>query len=203
MDLLEAIRERRSIRKFAEGETVKEEDIRTILEAARLAPSDANSQPWHFIVVRDSGMIKRIGGTVHRGIDRQMAFAENDETKEAWHRYRFSFTHFENAPLLIAVLYQPTTLPGYPMDHTVQGEYMPGLQSVGAAINNMLLMSTALGYQSCWMTGPVDSAKKDLEDLLEVKNGSHVVALISFGLPTKPAAMRPRKSLEEIATFIG
>ena len=50
--LLDAIRERRSIRKYT-GEPVSEEQIREILEAAFLAPTASNRQEWRFAVVQD------------------------------------------------------------------------------------------------------------------------------------------------------
>jgi nitroreductase len=52
MDVLEAIRTRRSIRKYR-PEPIPDEKLETILEAARLAPSAANRQPWRFVVVED------------------------------------------------------------------------------------------------------------------------------------------------------
>lgn len=52
MDVIEAIRGRRSIREYL-PQAVEEEKVRQILDAARWAPSAGNKQPWHFIVVRD------------------------------------------------------------------------------------------------------------------------------------------------------
>ena len=52
MDVLEAIKERRSVRKY-EPRAVPEEKLTQVLEAGRWAPSAGNSQPWKFIVVRD------------------------------------------------------------------------------------------------------------------------------------------------------
>jgi nitroreductase len=51
-DAIRAIMERRSIRSY-QSKPVPEKDLRTILEAGRQAPSAANRQPWHFVVVRD------------------------------------------------------------------------------------------------------------------------------------------------------
>jgi nitroreductase len=55
MDTLKAIRERRSIRKYKSDE-VTDEDLNTILQAGRWAPSASNKQPWHFIVIREHDM---------------------------------------------------------------------------------------------------------------------------------------------------
>jgi nitroreductase len=59
MDTIEAIMQRRSVRKYRR-EAVPTEDLEKILEAGRQAPSAANRQPWHFIVVTDEGQKKRL-----------------------------------------------------------------------------------------------------------------------------------------------
>lgn len=59
MEVLEAIRTRRSIRKY-ERRPVPEESVRKILEAGRWAPSASNAQPWNFIVLRDEGVRREV-----------------------------------------------------------------------------------------------------------------------------------------------
>lgn len=59
MDVLEAIKTRRSIRKY-EKRPVPEELLEKILEAGRWAPSASNAQPWNFIVLRDEGIRKDV-----------------------------------------------------------------------------------------------------------------------------------------------
>jgi nitroreductase len=60
MDVLDSIRDRRSIRQYrAEG--IPEEKLTQVLEAGRWAPSAGNRQPWRFVVVRDDGLRKRLG----------------------------------------------------------------------------------------------------------------------------------------------
>lgn len=59
MDVMEAIRRRRSIRAFS-GRPVEEEKLQAVLEAARLAPSAKNMQEWRFIVVRDPELRARL-----------------------------------------------------------------------------------------------------------------------------------------------
>jgi nitroreductase len=60
MNVIEAIQTRRSIRKYKD-EPVPDEDLKDILEAARIAPSAGNKQPWRFVVVRDSSKRKKLG----------------------------------------------------------------------------------------------------------------------------------------------
>ncbi len=59
MEVLEAIRKRRSIRRFTDY-YVTDDEIRELLEAARWAPSWANTQVWEFVVVRDKAQIEKI-----------------------------------------------------------------------------------------------------------------------------------------------
>lgn len=59
MELSEVIQNRRSIRSY-KSTPVPREKIKTIIESARLAPSASNRQPWHFIVVEDKDMIKKL-----------------------------------------------------------------------------------------------------------------------------------------------
>jgi len=59
LEILEAIRTRRSIRKYTES-AVPDDAIDTLLEAAMAAPSAGNEQPWHFIVIRDRNMLEEI-----------------------------------------------------------------------------------------------------------------------------------------------
>lgn len=59
MDVMEAIKTRRSVRKYCDT-PVEEEKIQQILEAGRLSPSAANGQNWHFIVVRDKEKLQKL-----------------------------------------------------------------------------------------------------------------------------------------------
>ena len=60
MTINEAIKKRRSIRKFKEDAEVTDEQVKLLLEAAMLSPSACNSRPWEFIVVRDREILEKI-----------------------------------------------------------------------------------------------------------------------------------------------
>ena len=74
MDVFEAIGLRRSIRKYR-PEPIPDEELRSILEAARLAPSAANRQPWRFIVVQDAGRKKALAEAANNQTFLSDAFA--------------------------------------------------------------------------------------------------------------------------------
>lgn len=87
MDTFEAIRTRRTTRTFLPTK-VPDETIGKILEAGRLAPSARNLQPWHFIVIQDSGVLKQLGAlcTTGRFIERaSCAVAVVTDPTNSWH----------------------------------------------------------------------------------------------------------------------
>ena len=200
MDFFEVIRRRRSIRRFT-GEAVKEDDILAMLEAARLAPSATNEQPWRFIVIRDKEIKKQMQDMVNAMIDMRIESEEDEVRRKRIEQMRFYSNYFGDAPVVIAVLTRPwpAAFPGF----QGQQRFDSGLQSVAAAIAHLHLAATALGYGSCWATSPVDFAGEELEIILGVEEPWSLVALISVGVAARIPSLPPRKSLAEIATFIG
>ena len=59
MELLEALRTRRSVRQWT-AEPIADEQLKELVEAAARAPSGGNTQPWAFVVIRESGRLKRL-----------------------------------------------------------------------------------------------------------------------------------------------
>ena len=60
MNVTEAIRARRSIRKYKKGTVIPKEHIELILEAAMMAPSAGNTRPWEFIVIENRGILQKL-----------------------------------------------------------------------------------------------------------------------------------------------
>lgn len=204
MDLFEAIRNRRSIRRFKQT-PVPDEDIAKILDAGRFAPSANNTQPWSFAVIRDRSLIKTMGDSVRTMLNTMIPFAENEKQAQRLAAYKNTFyTFFENAPLLIAVLLESRegdtekllARMGYTQDQIQRLRPLPGLQSVSAAIQNMLLAIHALGYGSCWMTGPL-VAQEAFGTLLGYGKERFIAALLPVGVPDENPPTRSRKALEE------
>jgi nitroreductase len=79
----------------------------------------------------------------------------------------------------------------------------PDVQSIGAAIEHLLLAATELGYGSCWLSGPL-IAREDLEQLLGVEAPEQLAALVTVGVPAAPpSGGHDRRPAEEILRFIG
>ncbi|MHB8843840.1 MAG: nitroreductase family protein [Nitrospirota bacterium] len=206
MDLFDAIKGRTSIRRFKQT-AVPDEDIRTILDAGRLAPSANNTQPWSFLVIRDREMLAAMAEAVRQQIGRMIPYAENEKQAQRLAAYSGTYyTFFEKAPVVIAVFmegYDAGTNKllgrmGYSGEDIMRLRPDPGLQSVAAAIEHMLLAAHALGYGSCWMTGPL-VAQEAFEKLLGYGKDRFIAALLPLGVPDEQPSARPRKALEDLA----
>lgn len=196
MDFFEVIRKRRSVRHFTD-DPVREEDLMAMLEAARLAPSPTNQQPWHFIVIRDRKLLADLNDIVNVSLDARIDEAESEERKKVLRSRRFYATHIFDAPAVIVVL----TRHIYASALNEEPSFGQGIQSVGAAIENLLLAATALGYGGCWVALPLELAYREIESIFGVEQPWYAVAMLSIGVPAKSPAEVSRKPLKEIITF--
>ena len=151
-----------------------------ILESARLAPSACNSQPWHFVVVKDKEIIKQLSKGVLIG--------------EKLIGYYASNAFIQKAPVVIVACANP-----HPITHT--GGKLIGLDclmlDIGIAVEHIVLTATELGLGTCWLGYFSDKAARKI---LNIPAGTKVVAMLSVGYPGEPSklAEQRRKKLEEI-----
>lgn len=205
--VLEVIRARRSVRRFA-AEGVPDEVLREIVDAARMAPSGGNRQMWRFRAIRNREKIAAMREAVERRVAEVRARVSSPRALEQYDGYTAHFTHFGDAPAVIAVLAKPydsiytRILEKYlgPEERPPQHLVDVAAMSVAAAIENMLLAACALGYGSCFMTGPM-IAQKELEAILGVEPPWHVVALVPVGRPAVEPGPRERTGLDEVLSF--
>jgi len=198
---MDVVRSRMTNRAFAACE-VPREHFELILEAARHAPSGANSQPWHYIVVTDPAVKEIIGQTF---VDEQQARA----------RLHMGFptpnyNGVKTAPGLVVVMADFRFVRAFPVlkeDSELAKRYMDNaerilLQSVAASTMSAHLAAAALGYAVWWITaiGQEDIQKK-LKPLLGVPEELAVVDVMCFGPPLKPSYKRWKKSLEQIMSW--
>ena len=209
MDLFDAIQGRKSIRRFKQT-PVPDEDIMKILDAGMRAPSANNTQPWSFLVIKDKAVLKNMADAVREMVDRMIPHAENEKQAQRRAAYKGNYyVFFENAPVVIAVFMEANDAGtdrllarmGYSAEDVKRLRPLPGLQSVAAAIQNMLLAVHALGYGSCWMTGPL-VAQDAFEKLLGFGKEKYIAALLPIGVPDEDPPVRSRKPVEEMLRVI-
>lgn len=214
MDFLQTkklIHERRSIRKFID-KAVAKEDIIDLIDCARYAPSDTNSQTWEFLVIMNRDKIKQIEQMTWDALhEKAEAAKQNGFEKEGKLLVR-SFgpyaTAFADAPVLIVCLATPYEskfkekifTPIGLVDERVWAE--EGLKSSCLAVQNLMLAAHAKGLGTCPMTGPVLLAQEKLREFLQIDESKEINMVIALGYPAEQPKKMPRKEVEEITTFI-
>lgn len=198
---MKVIQDRRSIRDYTD-EPVSEQDLGMILEAARLAPSGENAQPWRFIVVKDPETRKKLGALAGGGSGRR--FTAEFVTKKMQER----FSSLQDEEKKKAAFQKLTSgqvsafLAAAPVNIVVCGKKdvwdLP--YDTSAAIENMLLMVTALDLGACWVIAPcIDIRDEELiKEILGVPEGFKIISIISIGHPTRPHRPRPRLAINEL-----
>ena len=198
---MKVIQDRRSIREFSD-EPVSDQDIDMILEAARQAPSGENAQPWRFIIVKDEGMRKKMGAIAGGGSGRR--FTSEFVTKKMQER----FANLQDEAKRQAAFQKLTSgqvsafMADAPVNIVVCGKKdvwdMP--YDTSAAIENILLMVTALGLGACWVIAPCIDIRDEerIKALLNIPEGFKAVSILSVGHPTRPHRPRPRLPISEL-----
>ena len=168
-EVLDTIKERRSIYKYNDEE-VNEEEVNTVLEAGRWAPSFANLQPWKFIVVRDS------------------------ETKNKLHEIAQRITLFregiDQAPVVIAVATNQDKDP----NHYAEAGAVAS-QNMALAAHSIGLSSYWIGVFD--IDSEKDSAEKDAKKVLDLSEDERLISLLPIGR-TDQVRTGERKDLEEM-----
>ena len=206
MDTLEAILNRKSIRKFKE-KSVDHNDLLKILACGLNAPSAKNMQNWHFVVIESKEKIKAIADIVRQKQEKIIEETDDKELVKSFQSKTRFYTFFEKAPVLVLVYASSYTsktsklLSGDDLEKYEKTN--PGLQNIGATIENILLGATALGYGTCWMTGP-NFAINEIEAYVSLsKENYSLMAMLPIGHPSNEKHPSPRKeSIDEKVTFI-
>jgi len=174
MDLMEAIKGRRSIRKY-KADPVAEETLQKVLEAMRWAPSWANTQCWEVIVVKDPKVKSELATALSKGNP--------------------AFSSMTDAPIVL-VLCGKRGISGFYKGQavTVKGDWL--MFDTGIAVQSLCLTAHSLGLGTV-VAGLFDHKK--VEEILGVPQNVEVVAMTPLGYPASEGAIPRRK---EIAEFV-
>jgi len=188
MDVLEAIRNRRTIRMFR-PELVSEDLIRTMIEAAIWAPNAWNEQPWEFIVIRKSETVKKIRELFQAFVKVSHLKLPKDHPHRILREQRLHDSvykdYYAGCAAFLAVFVNPEKT-----EHP--------LEDASAAIENMMLAAWNLGLGTAWLeTLP----EKEVKKLLGVPERLKFIACIPIGYPARIPPPPPRKPLEAFIHF--
>jgi len=184
-ELKDIIHGRRSVRKYTE-QSVSNEDIQEIIDCARYAPSDTNSQTWFFIAIKN----------------------KEKEAKLLRKSFGPYATAFSDAPVLVICLATPYDSKFRqkifdPIEFTSNEIWKEeGIKSSTLAAQNLMLAAYAKGLGTCPMTGPVLLAGNKLREFLEIDDKLVLNMVIAMGYPAETPKKLPRKELDDILQII-
>ncbi len=178
MTLLDLLKHRKSVRNFI-GKPVERDKIMMCLEAARLAPSACNSQPWHFIVVDDSQLKNKLCDAAFGGIYSSNSFCKT-------------------APVIVVVVSEKSKFLARIGGMFRSTEYH--LIDIGIACEHFVLQATELGLGTCWIGWFNEGAVKTV---LNIPQQKKIDILIAVGYYDRAAVsfQHDREPLNRIASF--
>lgn len=200
MNVLEVIKTRRSIRHF-KPEPVSLEVVKSILEAACAAPSAHNSQPWQFVVLQ--GEKKARLGNIFASLSRQKeyslftGFYVNRLLKRAARMV-------EEAPVVVTVwntaFFSRNTARFFKDDQSRRELKVMEIQSIAAAIENLLLAAHGLGLGAVWLGVPLLVPQESVKKLCGTEG--ELMAVVPLGYPAKARAVPKKVNLTKKVKFI-
>ncbi|WP_312353915.1 nitroreductase family protein [Aminipila sp.] len=219
MELQAIMEKRQSIRRYQEG-GIPDADLEEIIKAAGSAPSGKNTQNWHFVAIKNRKIIQKIADAIsakNESICLEMDKVDKDKA-DRFRKFCKNFTVFwrDTAPAIIvtmATVYVPSGYNEYKLIGAEQeilldlmGYRNPGMQSIGAACENLTLKAIDLGYGTCWLTS-ANYAAAEIEKVLKEETGFEregffFVNLFAIGTPQENQKSPAKKALEEVYTLV-
>ena len=194
---MNTIEKRRSIRRY-KSDAVAQQTITEIVEAARLAPSAKNRQPWKFIVF--TGKQKdRLLDTMNTGIENtEKALARTGGDASGLPDAKNTLRIMRQAPVTIIVMNTGGSSPYEPADTDTRTTEICDTLSIGAAVQNLLLAAQEKGLGTLWIANTL-YAYDELCSFVGEKG--QLAGAVALGYPDEAPNPRPRKPLENILEF--
>ena len=168
--VLEAIKKRKSVRRYL-NKKIPEDILKEIMEAARLAPSTNNRQPWKFVIVQDKELKQKVmeASLLHNRVQPFIAEASTIIAGCAT-----NINHI-----------MPNGVHSYPVDLAI-------------ALDHISLQAAELGLGTCWI-GAFNQEK--VKEIIHITDDATVVCLMTLGYPAGDGFKSSRKPLDEIVCY--
>lgn len=195
--MIAEIEARRSIRKY-QDKIVAKEDILEIIQSGINAPSSKNRQPWQYVIVQGQAKAAMLDA-FRAGIAREeTGEALLPQSRQHLAGAKYTVKILEQAPVVIFVINS--------LGHNILDELSPeerifeicNIQSVSAAIQNMLLAATHKGLGSLWVCD-IYFAYQELSQWLNVEG--ELLAAVALGYPDELPPKRSRKMIDTMVEW--
>ena len=184
MDTREILLTRRSIRRY-KSDPIPESDLLEILEAGMYAPSAINLQHWYFVAIRDPKAMEEVRQIMGSVVEKftpvlKQRFSRNPEQIGITNKF---LSTLGGAPVCVLVF---MLKPDYP-------DRDGAMQSISAAIENVLLAAWDKGIGSCWLSAPQRMGFGPVFQERFAPGKGEFVAAITLGYPDQEGKLPPRR----------
>jgi coenzyme F420-0:L-glutamate ligase / coenzyme F420-1:gamma-L-glutamate ligase len=186
------LKTRRSIRKYQQ-KSVPNQEIKEILETASWAPSAHNAQPWRFMVLTEESSKRELSSAMAKA---WVVDVTKDGQKIDDAIFLAKVERFANAPVLILACLTMDDMHKQPDQARQNTEHDLALESLGTAMQNLLVAAHTKGLGACWYCAPA-FCKETVRALLKIPPEVEPAALVAMGYPNEKPPVPQRKSLDE------
>jgi nitroreductase len=191
-NLMQIVRYRRSVRVYKRG-TVSDQQLRNILEAARWAPSGANTQPWEFVVTRDRDKMNR----VRRIYDDEW---RQRKREDPLHYKGLKKDYVGEVAVLVLVCGDARTKQVYLTTRQAADREKLFQASVANAVQQMMLAAASMNLGTVWVSVR-DEVEPELRNLFEVPPELRLLWVVPIGRARSWPVAKPRRPIEAFTHF--
>ena len=189
MDAYEAITGRRSLRQF-DRRPIARPLLHRLLYTACLAPAPHHTRPWRFVVLETADARRRLAGSMGAAWRRDLE-GDGVEPERIEALLDRSRRQIEEAPALVLGCLVAEGLRRWPDARRQRAEWGMALQSMGCALENIMVAAHAQGLASYWLSAPL-FCPDEVREALDLPAGCEAQALVALGYPAPDVSPRPR-----------
>ncbi len=195
MNAYEAITGRRSLRQLSTVPVAKPL-VQKLLYAAVLAPAPHHTKPWRFVMLESDGSRKRLAEAMGAAWREDL---ENDGVSETQIDLLLSRSQqqIESAPALILACIVAEGLRAWPDAGRRRAEFRMAVQSIGCALENIMVAAHAEGLASFWISAPL-FCPDAVREALDLPPEYEAQALVSIGYPASDPRPRAEPDLAKL-----
>lgn len=195
LDFASLARGRHVVRQF-KPVPIPREMVETTIEAARWAPSPHGAQPWRFVVITREDLKEKLADAMADEWQRNLAM-DGEDPEIVSTRLRKSRQRILKSPVLVIPCLYMEDMHRYPDPVRAEAEVTMAVQSLGAAVQNMLLSAYSLGLDTGWMCAPL-FAPQVVREALDLPGTLTPHALIQMGYGAQDPPRRPHRPVSEL-----
>ena len=191
-ELLEVLHKRRSVRVYKTGK-VTDSQLETILEAARWAPSGANTQPWELVVTRDRNKMKRVREIFYSEWKRRKR--EDPVTYKGLTKY-----YVGDASVVVLVCGDPRTMQVYLTTREPGDREKLFQASVANAVEHMMLVAASMNLGTVWVSVR-EEVEPELRELFNVPQPLRLLWVVPIGKGRFWPKAKPRRKISDFVHY--